>query len=341
MLTAAAAVLGASALPGRTIAKQAVAKGAAAKAARDLTGVWTNAWYTWLERPKALKALVVTPAEAAAYEHPRRALHGELASKADDLGQNESEFPDNGPGLARIGGQIRSSWIVDPPDGKIPWIPAMRKALRIGLPPVEDYDNVEQRDTDERCLTAASGAAPLVNSHDANLIQIVQAPGWLAIVGERDHETRIVELRGPGQRGPAPPALGSWMGASVGHWEGATLVVETTNLRPGFTKIIDDFFLTEHARVTERFTRTGPHEISYGFVVEDPTLFTQAWRGEMVLRTAEGRMFEYACHEGNYSLPNILRAARASEREAAAKAAAAKAGPTTAGIVKVGAAAPR
>ena len=293
---AAAGWAGAAAGPGLAGARRA--------AAADLTGTWTNASYTWLQRPKALKTLVLSPAEAEAYEAPRRGLRGELASKADDLGQNESEFPDNGPGLARIRGEIRSSWIVEPADGRIPWKAEARARLHLGRD-TGDYDNVEARDTDERCLTEASGFAPLLNSHDANLIEIVQTPRWVAIVGEKNHETRIVDLSGAG--GPRP---GSWTGVSRGRWEGATLVVATTDLRPGATKIADDLYLSDRARVTERFTRTGPGEISYLFEIDDPSLFTQVWRGEEVFRPAEGRMFEYACHEGNYSLPGILAGAR-------------------------------
>jgi hypothetical protein len=284
-------------------------------ASQDLTGTWTNASYTWLQRPKALvgKPLVLTPAEAEAYEGPRRRLRGELASKEDALGQNESEFPDNGAGLARIGGEVRSSWIVDPADGRIPWKPEAQARLKIGRD-TGDYDNVEARDTDERCLTNASGFAPLVNSHDANLIQIVQTKGWVAIVGEKNHETRIVQIVGDGApapgAGPAGDGLGSWTGVSLGHWEGATLVVETTRLRRGVTKVSDDLYLSDQARVTERFIRTGSGEIAYRFVVSDPSLFTQVWRGEEIFRPAEGRMFEYACHEGNYSLAGLLQGAR-------------------------------
>ena len=270
----------------------------------DLTGTWTNAWYTWLQRPKALKSLVLTPAEAEAFEGPRRRLRGELPDKSDGLGQNESEFPDQGPGLAHIRGEIRSSWITDPADGRIPWKAGVLDRLDLD-PDHGDADNVEARDTDERCLTNSSATAPLTNSHDANLIQIVQTPGWVAIVGEKNHEIRIVRMIGadpPSSRA----ALSSWNGASSGRWEGATLVVETTGLRPGTTKVGDDLWLSDQARVTERFTRNGPGEIAYEFQVEDPTLFTRTWRGEEVFRKAEGRMFEYACHEGNYALPGIL-----------------------------------
>ena len=289
----------------------------AAGAATDLTGAWTNAWYTKMERPRAFKTLVVTPAEAEAYEKPRRAHAGELLDPEHDvLGQAESEFPENGPGLARIRGEIRSSWITDPPDGRIPWTAAAKKRLHIGQDWQDDYDNVETIDTDERCLTNGSGAAPLINSHDANLLQIVQTPDAVILVGEKNHEPRIILIARPGGPDPTAGALPAWTGVSVGHWEGRTLVAVTTRLRPGDTKIDDGLYLTDRARVTERFTRTGPHEIAYVFEVEDPNLFTQAWRGEQVLRTPQGRMFEYACHEGNYALPGILAGARVAERNA-------------------------
>lgn len=288
---------------------------------RDLTGVWTNAWYTKLQRPDTFKTLAVTPAEAEAYEKPRRAMNGEIASKEDVLGQNESEFPDNGPGLARIRGEIRSSWIVDPSDGKIPWTAAARERLHLDKKPDEKFDNVEDRDTDERCLTTNSAGAPIINSHDANLIQIVQTKDHVAIVTEKNSVVRIIRLAGADVGGPTEPVdgLGALYGVSIGHWEGATLVVETTRLRPGMTKINDSFSLSERARVTERFTRTGAAEINYLFEVDDPTLFSRSWRGEMVFRPAEGRMFEYACHEGNYSLPSILAAARQGNQTSAAE----------------------
>jgi hypothetical protein len=288
---------------------------------RDLTGVWTNAWYTELQRPDAFKTLVVTPAEAEAYEAPRRALNGEIVRKEDAVGQAESEFPDNGPGLARIRGEIRSSWIIDPPDGKIPWTAQARERLHLDKKPPEKFDNVEDRDTDERCLTTNSAGAPMINSHDANLVQIVQTKDYVAIVTEKNSVVRIIRLAGAGGGAPTEPAsgLGALYGVSVGRWEDETLVVETTRLRPGMTKIADNLSLSDRARVTERFTRTGAAEISYLFEVDDPTLFARPWRGEMVFRPAEGRMFEYACHEGNYSLPSILAAARQGNQTPAAE----------------------
>ncbi len=285
-----------------------MARAAPRTATRDLSGVWTNAWYTYLQRPKAFKTLVLTPAEAEAYEAPRRALNGEVVDSHDELGQATSEFPDNGPGLARIRGEIRSSWIVDPANGRVPWSAAGKALVRREEAREESPGDIEERPTDERCLTTAGAGAPILNTHDGNILQIVQTPDWVAIVGEKNHETRIVPL---GARGRVrPPPGGSWLGASVGSWDGPTLVVETTGLRPGVTKISDELYLSDQAQVTERFTRIGPSELSYDFAVQDPVMFTQAWRAECLFRASSGLLYEYACHEGNYSLPGILTASR-------------------------------
>jgi hypothetical protein len=273
-----------------------------------LDGTWTNAWYTELERPKAFTALVVTAEAARAYERPRQALAGFLPSQAGDLGQQESEFNDRGPGLARIRGQIRSSWIVDPPDGRIPWIAGLPARLDLDPAKLDPAANVEDRPTDERCLTATGANAPILNSADTNLIQIVQAKDQVAIVSEKNHDVRIVRLASR----PEPRQPPSWAGESVGRWQGVTLVVETTGLRTGVTQVARRLWLSGASRVVERFTRTGPRELTYVFEVEDPALFTRPWRGEMVFRAAEAPLFEYACHEGNYSLPTILTAARQS-----------------------------
>ncbi len=287
----------------------------------DLTGTWTNAWYTWLERPKDFTTLVVTPAQAEAFEHPRRALNGDLNDPRDELGQATSEFPDQGPGLARIRGEIRSSWIIEPADGKIPWTAEAKARVHPKDDPPGAYDNVEARPSDERCLTASGAGAPITNSHDTNVIQIVQTPGALVIVAEKNHDARVVRIDGrPPRPGELSPSLGGWMGVSRGRWEGRTLVVETTGLRPGITKLNDALSLSDRSRVVERFTRTGPREITYLFEVEDPTLFTRPWRGEMVFRPSEGPIYEFACHEGNYSLPSILSAARQGNQPAPAAA---------------------
>jgi hypothetical protein len=294
-------------------AAQAGPKARAAPA--DLTGVWTNGWYTDLQRPKEFKALIATPYEAEAYEAPRRRLQGMVVAKDDELGQAEAEFNDKGPGLARIRGEIRSSWIVDPADGKVPYRPEVKEKLGIGKPPVQVYDNVEDRPTMERCLTATGAGAPIINSPDTNFVQIVQTAGAVVIVSEKNHDARVVRLDGP--RGPHEPP--SWIGVSIGRWEGRTLVVETTGRRPGITRM--GVTVSDHTRVVERFTRTGPRELTYLFEVEDPTLFTQRWKAEMVFRASDQPMYEFACHEGNYALPSILSAARQAEASETSSAA--------------------
>ena len=286
----------------------------------NLEGTWTLGTYTDLERPAALHALVLTPAEAEAYEGPRRKLRGMPAPTAEDvLGQAEAEFNERGDGLGRVRGQIRSSWIVNPPDGKIPFTPAGLAALaREKTDPALPVANPEQTGVTTRCLASAAAGAPMVGAPDANLFQLVQTPDAVVIVSEKYHEARIVRIAADGSaaaRGPAQPP--QWTGDGVGHWEGATLVVETLGGRPGAIWRGGRLLAADTTRTTERFTRTGPAELTYEFTVEDPVLYTQAWRAEMTLHPAPGRMFEFACHEGNYSLPGILAGGRREEQAAA------------------------
>jgi hypothetical protein len=282
-------------------------------AADELTGVWTHAWYTRLERPKEFKTLVISPDEAKAYETPRRALSGALPSPPSALGQAESEFMDQGPGLARVRGQIRSSWIVDPADGQIPWKPGALEKLTATRKAASNTSDIENRRTDDRCLTVTGASAPIINSPEANILTIVQTRDAVILAGEKNHEYRIVRL-GMAANAPLDPA--SRLGSSVGHWEGKTLVVTTSGLRDGVQDNIYGVALTEKAKITERFTRTRPTEISYAFEVEDPNLYARPWRAEMVFRPG-GPMYEFACHEGNYAMTGMLNASRMEEQEKA------------------------
>ena len=276
---------------------------------RSLEGVWTLESYTNLERPKELRALVLTAAEAEAYEAPRRALHGMPASKPGEPGQQESEFNERGEGLARVGGEIRSSWIVDPPDGLIPYTAAAKARLGVGKPPTEArMDNPEDLSGATRCMGNFAAGAPMIGAPDTNLFQIVQTPAAIAILTEKYHDVRIVRLGG------TAAAVRSWLGESIGRWDGDTLVIDTTGLRPGFTS--RGFWVSGDTRVVERLRRIGAAELLYEFTVEDPSLFSRPWRGEMSLHPAKGAIYEYACHEGNYSLPSILRAARMADKPA-------------------------
>ena len=283
---------------------------------RDLEGLWSLASYTDVERPKGVPNLVMTEAEAKAYEAARRANHGMLPSKPGEVGQVESEFNDRGEGLARVRGEIRSSWIIDPPDGRIPFRPVV--AARLGLdktPPTQGLENPEERAGNERCLASQASGAPMFGAADANLFQVVQTKDDVVILTEKFHDLRIVRLTKGGSTGDVVPSL---LGESVGRWEGECLVVETKGLRPGVTNRGGRFYFSDRTRVVERFTRVSSAELMYEFIVEDQTLFTQAWRGEMAFQAAQGRIFEYACHEGNYAMSGILAGARLEEREAAA-----------------------
>lgn len=288
----------------------------AASGAGDLEGTWTLGTFTEFQRPKDLNSLVLTPQQAESYEAPRRKLDGMLASKGEELGQPESEFNERGFALARVHGEIRASWITDPADGRIPYTAAAK--ARLGLdkdsPPADNYDNPEDLNGSTRCLTNSAAGAPMIGAPDANLFQIVQTRDHVAIVTEKYHEVRIVRL-GADLRPNAQAS--TWIGDSVGRWQGQTLIIETQGLRRGDTRRGSGLVLSEHSRVVEQFTREGPDVLLYRFTVDDPTLFTRAWRGEMAFTKAPGRIFEFACHEGNYSLPGILAGARLEEQSAA------------------------
>ena len=282
---------------------------AAPRPAAALEGLWSGASFTELERPDEFKTLVLTPEQAAAWEH-KLAPAGGVNVGPDELGQATSEFPESGTGLLRIGGQIRSSLIVEPADGKLPLSKAAKADLGIEPKRRRGYDNVEARPQDERCLTSDPGGAPSLPSADANVIQIIEAPGYVVLVAERYHDARIIPLGRP--RDPrAPP---SWAGDSVGRWEGDVLVVETANFRPGLTKRQDTFYVSPQTKVEERFRRISPDRIHYAFSVTDPYLFTQTWRGEYEFGPAAA-IYEYACHEGNYSIVSILEAARLGRQD--------------------------
>jgi hypothetical protein len=156
----------------------------------------------------------------------------------------------------------------------------------------------------------------MLNTGYNNHIQIVQTPEHVVMVTEMNHDARIIPLKPE----PAPPGA-SWLGHSVGRWEGDTLVVETTGFHPGSAwRTPSPLYISPAARVTERFTRVSRDEIRYAFSVEDPSTYSRPWRAEMPLRGAAGPMYEFACHEGNYSLSGVLAGGRQKEREAAAGA---------------------
>lgn len=219
--------------------------------------------------------------------------------------------------LARIGGQMRSSWIVEPADGKMPFTDKGRQVRREAVK--DSYEGPERRPLSERCLVAIGSpeGPPMMNTGFNAHYRILQSRDVVAIEVEMNHDVRLVRL---GDRTHVAPGVRLWMGDSVGWWEGDTLVVETTNFdtRAGIDALTGGYTYGPKTKVTERFTRTAKDRLLYGFTIEDADYLKQPLRGEMPMRTAAGPIYEYACHEGNYSLPNTLAGARAEERDASA-----------------------
>jgi hypothetical protein len=275
----------------------------------DLQGIWTSNSFSRLERPDAYPSVVISEGQA-------RAIRPPPLIPPDDVGQDQSETYDEGLALARIGGEIRTAWIVDPPDGRLPFTPQGR-ARAVKAP---TFEGPEPRSNQERCLIMPAVGPPLSNGLYNNNLQVLQTRDHLVIFLEQNHEARIVPI---GRRPHGP--VSRWMGDTVGWWQGEAFVMETTNFAPAQslrTYPLGKLYLSPDAVVTERLERASPSQILYSYTVVDPANYTQPWRGEMPLNASKGPIYEYACHEGNYSLPNILAGARAGERAAAAALAA-------------------
>ena len=295
----------------------------------DLPGVWTNATITRLERDELLgERLALTEAETQRLENATTTRNDQLArptaadTKVDDLpacgsgatgpacGYN-TFWIDPGTKVMRVKGQPRSSILVAPSDGRLPMTPEAlaRVRARQGNAQLGNFDGPERRPLGERCMVAfgSSSGPPMLPVLYNNHYQIMQTADEVMILVEMVHDVRIVRLGGK----PQPAGVKQWMGDSVGRWEGDTLVVETTNLRP------EQAFrgATENLKVVERFTRVSPTEINYAFELNDPATFSLPVRGEQGWRAAKGPIHEYACHEGNYALHGILAGARREEKE--------------------------
>ncbi len=280
----------------------------------DLQGVWTNITITPLERPVELAGKeFLTPQEAAEYEKRIVAANNvdrkNLPPEVDvNLAYNDAWY-DRG---TKVVGTRRTSLIVDPPDGKIPALTPeaqKRQADMRAAAAGHATDGPEGRSLSERCLLWATAGPPMLPSFYNNNYQIVQAPGYVVIMVEMIHDARIIPLDG---RGHLPPNMRQWMGDARGHWEGNTLVVDTTNFtdRTRFRGSADKLHLTE------RFTRVDADTIVYEFTVDDPTTYTKPWTAQIPMKKSQGPIFEYACHEGNYAMAGMLAGARAQEKAA-------------------------
>ena len=311
----------------------------------DLQGTWSSASLTTMSRGGrnggAGVSTLVIPQEKIdeltynSYYNTRlrndNAKTAETATAGDGKGGGDVKgynnfWIDPGSEYAKVNGEYRSSWIVDPPSGAVPR--AARNAATAGgaggrsaLAARSSNTGPEVRSLGDRCLISFGSQAgpPLTNAMYNNQIQIVQTPDHVMLDVEMNHDARIIRLQKQGEtEARLPLPVKRWFGDSIGWWEGDTLVVETRNVHP-IQERAGAVPISEKGKVTERFTRVSDKEIFYQFTVEDPTYYSQAWKGEMPLRLSAEKVFEYACHEGNYALPGMLRG-QAMDRDTAINA---------------------
>ena len=291
----------------------------------NLQGVWTNASLTTLERPDYFESLEISDDEAMAARQSSEEFNqtldnpyaqGETPESGGDVGGYNVAWMDPGSDFFKLNGKYRSSIITYPESGKLP-----RRLTRWAIEGPSIYrmftraDHPEERSLGERCVVGfgSSGGPPMLNVLYNNHYQIVQSPGYVMIMVEMNHDARIIRLDSDHN----PDNMKPWLGDSVGWWEGQTLVVKTKNHHPQQkfrAAIRHQILMMEEAEVTERFTRVSKNEILYQFEVNDKKAYRDVWKGEMPLRSTESRIYEYACHEGNYAMANILAGARAEEK---------------------------
>jgi hypothetical protein len=287
----------------------------------DLEGIWNNSTITPLQRPRELAGKeFFTEQEAAEYQ--RKVLSDLDTDKRDgnpevDVNRSYNElFRERGGVVATL----RTSLIVDPPDGRIPPLTESgrkREALLARGPYAAD--SWTDRNLAERCITRG---APKIPGGYNNNFQIYQPPGYVVIFQEMIHETRIIPVGGPRDgRSHVNKNIQLWMGDSRGYWEGDTLVIDTTNFND---RIISNSFNCcgasgANLHVVERLTRVSADRIDYRYTVDDPATYTRPWTVDVPMVKSDGPLYEYACHEGNYALVDILKGAREQEKTAAGK----------------------
>jgi hypothetical protein len=287
----------------------------------DLQGIWTNATITRTERlPEFNGKLDLTDEEAAKFERKDQdegeekpgqegVTLGGIKFSGTNAGYNVL-FIDRGNELARVDGRKRSSLIIDPPDGKVPpRVPrdtassTQARAATIGL----NFDSVKNRPVSERCLVGfgSTSGPPMMPVLYNNNYQIVETPDAIMILVEMVHDIRVIRMN----REHESFKIRKWLGDSVGRWEGDTLVVDTTN----FTNKTRFYGSSENLHVVERFERIDQGTILYRVTIDDPTTWTKPWTMEYPFLATKENIFEYACHEGNYAMTDILGGARKQE----------------------------
>lgn len=294
----------------------------------NLQGYWTNASITTMQRARDLNEIgLVIPDDQL--EQLTAGNHQNVRQATDD-GQVQGELPD-GTDLARgrgynafwvdpgsqfgnVQGQYRSSWITFPENGRIPYSEDGNQIRRAAREQFSGYGGPEAAPLAERCLIGfGSTSGPPMNSVlYNNMYQIVQTEDYVMILVEMVHDARIIPINGEHR----PEEWEQWMGDSIGWWEGDTLVVETVNLHPQ-TESRVMASLSDQGKIIERFTRYSDEQILYEFEVSDPVFYTENWGGEISFNSTDTKLYEYACHEGNYGLSGILAGYRRQEMDEA------------------------
>ena len=325
----------------------------AANGKPDLSGFWTHASLTPLTRAPANKTLVVSEMEAkriasgfamagvteegfkgATYSDPTK---GAPPKGGKDFGVQayDSFWMDPGAKLALVKGEWRTSHVVDPPSGQLPYVDpeGQTKKRILSRERYETgnaaYEGPEATQISERCILGFSNAAGpgmLSGLYNSNY-QFVQTPDHMLILAEMAHDARIVPIFDSAEKARAnrrPSAIKPWFGDTVGWWEGDTFVMESANINPVQVENQGSFPISDKAVITERFTRTSDKDVLYRFTVNDPETYTAPWTAELSYYPSPG-WYEYACHEGNYGMIGILAGAREKERQAAMQTGKAKA----------------
>ena len=293
----------------------------------DLQGNWTNSTltpferaegvgpaYTWEEVEEIERPTGDCPPNPGSVACGRTARTGSDAARLSGQEYNEVYW-ERGTRVAVVNGEPRTSLVTRPANGRVPaLVPEAERRIQSSRDlrsQFGEYDHPELRPFAERCILFGSPMGPPmipVGAYNANYV-IVQTADHVMIMSEMVHDVRIIRL---GEPNPLPANVRPWFGDSWGRWEGDALVVETTNINP--SQSLRGVPPSEHMSVTERFTRVDEETILYEFTVVDPGNYTQPWGGEIPIRKLDAQLYEYACHEGNYSLAGILSGARYRER---------------------------
>jgi hypothetical protein len=279
----------------------------------NLEGLWNSATATPLERPAALKDkpfFTRDEAEQWVREFTERNADPLPGTQLRGTGTYNAFYREYGTSVLKT---LRTSIVTEPVDGRIPPLtPAAAEVKRQRIERQRAFENPEELGLQDRCLTFLTAGPPLLPYTYNSNYQIVQTADAVLVHAEMIHDARVIHMN----RAHLPPNVRLWMGDSIGRWEGATLVVDTTNFNDGggfYGDAGGNFGWDRNLHVVERFSLFDPETLLYQFEIDNPTAFTRPWKGELTMARATGNIYEFACHEANYSMEGMLRGARSAE----------------------------